>query len=40
MAGEKILVVDDSVAIQEIVKNTLEEHNYRVTLASNGVAAL
>lgn len=40
MAGEKILVVDKSVAIQEICKNTLQEQGYRVTLASNGLAAL
>ncbi len=40
MAGEKILVVDNSVAIQDITKNTLEEQGYRVTIASNGLAAL
>lgn len=40
MAGEKILVVDNSVAIQEIAKNTLEEQGFKVTIASNGIAAL
>ncbi len=40
MAGEKIFVVDDSVALQEIIKNTLEEKGFKVTCASNGLAAL
>ncbi|MCD6385708.1 response regulator [Candidatus Sumerlaeota bacterium] len=40
MPGEKILVIDDSTAIQEIIKNTLEEQGFKVTIASNGLAAL
>ncbi len=40
MAGENILVVDDSVAVQEICRQTLEGHGYRVTVASNGAAAV
>jgi DNA-binding response OmpR family regulator len=40
MAGEQILVVDRSVAVQEILKNTLEDAGYKVLLASNGLAAL
>ena len=40
MAGERILVVDDSVAVQELCRTTLENKGYRVTVASNGVAAL
>ena len=40
MAGEKIFVIDDSMALQEIIKNTLEEHGYRVIVAANGLAAL
>lgn len=40
MAGERVLVVDKSVALQEIIKNTLQEHGYRVTNAGNGLAAL
>lgn len=40
MAGENILVVDDSVAVQEMCRNILEGGGYRVSVASNGVAAL
>jgi CheY-like chemotaxis protein len=40
MAGESILVVDSSVAVQELCRNVLENHGYRVSTASNGVAAL
>ncbi len=40
MAGEKIVVVDDSAAVQEIVKTVLTEEGYKVTVASNGMAAL
>jgi CheY-like chemotaxis protein len=40
MAGEKILLADDSRSIQEISKNVLEEAGYKVTVASNGIAAL
>jgi len=40
MAGEHILVVDDSQGIQDIVRATLMEYGYTVEVASNGVAAL
>lgn len=40
MAGEKILVVDESVAVQELCRATLANHGWRVTTASNAVAAL
>jgi len=40
MAGEQILVAERSVAVQEILKNTLEDAGYKVLLASNGLAAL
>lgn len=40
MAGENILVVDDSVAVQELCRNVLESGGYKVSVASNGVAAL
>lgn len=40
MAGENILVVDDNVAVQELIRAVLEPNGYRVTVASNGVAAL
>ena len=40
MAGEKIVVVDDSAAVQEIVKTVLTEEGYKVAVASNGLAAL
>ncbi len=40
MPGEKLLVVDDSLAVQEIAKNLLEENGYKVITASNGFAAL
>jgi len=40
MAGENIMVVDDSVAVQELCRNVLESGGYKVSVASNGVAAL
>jgi|GEM_PF-404439 len=40
MAGEQILIAERSVAVQEILKNTLEDAGYKVLLASNGLAAL
>lgn len=40
MAGEKILLVDTSAGVQDMTKAVLEESGYRVTTASNGVAAL
>lgn len=38
--GELILVVDDEVAITQIIKSTLEIHNYKVLNAQNGIEAL
>jgi two-component system, cell cycle sensor histidine kinase and response regulator CckA len=38
--GEFILVVDDEVNICEIVRNTLENHNYRVLTATSGIDAI
>jgi DNA-binding response OmpR family regulator len=40
MPGERILVADHSVAVQELCRTALESQGYRVTVASNGVAAL
>lgn len=40
MAGERILVVDQSASVQEMCKSILEEHGMIVTVASNGLAAL
>src|SRR5690606_25364207 len=38
--GELVLVIDDQAAIREIVKETLEAHNYRVVLANDGAVGL
>lgn len=38
--GELILVIDDQAAIREIVKETLEAHQYRVVLANDGAVGL
>ncbi|MBD2388503.1 hybrid sensor histidine kinase/response regulator [Cylindrospermum sp. FACHB-282] len=38
--GELILVVDDEAAITQIIKTTLEIHNYKVLNAQNGIEAL
>ncbi|MFW9257471.1 response regulator [Nostoc sp. CALU 546] len=38
--GELILVVDDEVAIQEITKTSLETHNYKTLIASDGIEAI
>ena len=38
--GEHILVVDDDLAIREIVSAVLTKRNYRVSCASNGVEAI
>jgi two-component system, cell cycle sensor histidine kinase and response regulator CckA len=38
--GELIVVVDDEHSIREITRLTLEVHNYRVLLASDGAEAL
>jgi two-component system, cell cycle sensor histidine kinase and response regulator CckA len=35
-----VLVVDDEVAIRDIAKEALEEYNYRVVLASDGIEAI
>jgi DNA-binding response OmpR family regulator len=40
MAGERILVADDSVAVQEICRSILENEGYQVDVCSNGVAAM
>ncbi|CAN5423723.1 hypothetical protein BH09SUM1_BH09SUM1_03800 [soil metagenome] len=40
MAGERILLVDSSAGVQEMAKAVLEEHGYKVTTASNGMAAI
>ncbi|MEH2379832.1 MAG: response regulator [Nostoc sp.] len=38
--GELILVVDDEVAIQEITRTSLETHNYKTLIASDGIEAI
>lgn len=38
--GELILVADDEVAIREIIKTSLEAHNYRVLTAADGIDAI
>lgn len=38
--GETILVVDDEEAIREVVRKTLEKHNYVVVTAVNGAEAV
>ncbi|BDI17243.1 hypothetical protein ANSO36C_30450 [Nostoc cf. commune SO-36] len=38
--GELILLVDDEVAIQEITKTSLEDHNYKILVASDGIEAI
>ncbi|MEH2281221.1 MAG: response regulator [Nostoc sp.] len=38
--GELILVVDDEVAIQEITITSLEAHNYKILVASDGIEAI
>lgn len=40
MAGESILVIDESLAVQEIARTALQAAGYRVTTAANGAAAL
>ncbi|MEA5419410.1 response regulator [Spirulina sp. CCNP1310] len=39
-AGELILVVDDEVAIREVIKTMLETYQYRVITASHGLDAI
>jgi two-component system, cell cycle sensor histidine kinase and response regulator CckA len=38
--GELILFVDDELAITEVAKNTLENYNYQVLTANNGIEAI
>ncbi|MEH2058905.1 MAG: response regulator [Nostoc sp.] len=38
--GELILVVDDEVAILEITRTSLEAHNYKILVASDGIEAI
>ncbi len=38
--GELVIVVDDEHSVREITKLTLEAHNYRVRVASDGAEAL
>ncbi|MCC5655945.1 response regulator [Nostoc sp. XA010] len=38
--GELILIVDDEVAIQEITRTSLEAHNYKILVASDGIEAI
>ncbi len=40
MTGKKILVVDDSSSIRELLKLALEDENYNVTLGEDGLDAL
>lgn len=40
MAGERVLLIDSSAAVQEIGRTALEEAGFRVTTGSNGVAVL
>ena len=40
MSGEKIMVVEDSPAIAELIKEGLEKASYRVHVAYNGFEAL
>ncbi|MBE9005034.1 response regulator [Fortiea sp. LEGE XX443] len=38
--GELILVVDDEPSIQEITRTSLETHNYKTLIASDGIEAI
>ncbi|MEH2237883.1 hybrid sensor histidine kinase/response regulator [Nostoc sp.] len=38
--GELILLVDDEAAIQEITRTSLEAHNYKTLIASDGIEAI
>ncbi|MCC7373561.1 MAG: PAS domain S-box protein [Verrucomicrobiales bacterium] len=38
--GQRILVVDDELAVREIARRTLEAHGYRVDTAADGAEAL
>jgi two-component system, cell cycle sensor histidine kinase and response regulator CckA len=38
--GQLVLVVDDEAAVRDIAKESLEEYNYRVMFASDGIEAI
>ncbi|MEJ6480604.1 response regulator [Nostoc punctiforme UO1] len=38
--GELILVVDDEAAIRDVTKTSLESHNYKAMIASDGIEAI
>lgn len=38
--GELILLVDDEIAIQDITRTSLETHNYKTLIASDGIEAI
>lgn len=38
--GEVILVVDDEAAIRDVTKSSLENYNYKVICASDGIEAI
>lgn len=38
--GELILIVDDEPTLQQVAKLSLEEHNYRTLVASDGIEAI
>lgn len=40
MAGEHIIVAEESRFVQEVCKAVLEEHGYKITCSSNGLAAV
>ena len=37
---KQLLIIDDSLSIRELVKNTLENHNFSVSTAENGEQGL
>ena len=40
MPGKFVLLVDDDLAVQEALKDALEDEGHKVTVAGNGIAAL
>jgi two-component system chemotaxis response regulator CheY len=38
--GKKVLIVDDSASIRQMVEMTLKESGYEVTVAKDGLEAL
>lgn len=38
--GELILVVDDELSIREITRSSLETHNYKTLIATDGIEAI